>query len=82
MTPKDYTALRERLGWTQQELADYVGRHVSIISRRERGEKPVTREAELAILLALATEGGFRYSNALKEWLPHYEPPQEPEEDV
>ncbi len=49
MTAAEYRAARIALGWSQKELAEYVGRHKSIISKRECGVKPITREAELAI---------------------------------
>lgn len=50
MTADEYRRVRRSIGLTQHELADRIGRHPSIVSKRERGLKPVTREAELAIL--------------------------------
>ena len=49
MTKEEYKALRLRMGWSHEKLAEQVGRHKSIISKRERGVKPITTEAELAI---------------------------------
>ena len=57
MTADEYRAKRLLLGWTQKRLAEYVGRNVSIISKRERGLKPVTRESELALRWALQEYG-------------------------
>lgn len=49
LTREEYRKARERLGLTQQELAETIGRHPSIVSKRERGLKPITKEAELSI---------------------------------
>lgn len=42
MTPADVVALRARLGWTQQQLADAIGMHVNTVACMERGVKPIT----------------------------------------
>lgn len=49
MTAAQYRAARRALDLTQAQLAELVNRHPSIISKRERGEKPITREAELSV---------------------------------
>ena len=49
MKPEEYRAARERLGLTQEQLAERLERHSSIISKRERGVKPILMEAVLAI---------------------------------
>ena len=36
---EDVKPLREKLGWTQQQLADYLGIDVMTVSRWERGIK-------------------------------------------
>lgn len=52
MTPQEYRALRERLGWSQKRLAEAVGVSRETVVRREGGHPsyPIDREAELAIL--------------------------------
>lgn len=57
MNSDEYRAARVALGWSQKRLAEYLDRHISIISKRERGLKPITREAELAIGTASAIGG-------------------------
>jgi len=52
MTPHEYRAKRESLGYTQAQLAHLLGVTVTTISRREtgaRGLSKVSYEAELAI---------------------------------
>jgi transcriptional regulator with XRE-family HTH domain len=49
MTPADYKAARERLGLTQEQLAELVGVTVRTIASRESGQHAVSREAEIAI---------------------------------
>lgn len=36
----DIKALRERLGWNQQQLAEYLGLDRSAVSRMENGQEP------------------------------------------
>ena len=49
MTGKEYRRLREELGMSRAELARRVGRHHSIITRREKGDRAISTEAELAL---------------------------------
>ena len=49
MTGAEYRALRERLGWSQQRLAEALGTYQSTIGRRETDVHPIDREAELAL---------------------------------
>lgn len=48
MTPADYKREREARG-SQSEVADMLGVHKLTVSKRERGEIPITREAWLAL---------------------------------
>jgi transcriptional regulator with XRE-family HTH domain len=49
MTPADYRAVRERLGLNQAQLAEQLGITFNQVSRRERGVRPIRKEAELAL---------------------------------
>ena len=49
MTPEDYKAEREKRG-TQAAVAALLRVDSQTISRRERGEIPITHEAALALL--------------------------------
>ena len=51
MTPAEYRAVRQSLGWSQARLADELGVTRETISRRESGDPraPIDREADLAI---------------------------------
>lgn len=51
-----YRVLRAGLG-SQKDVADLLEVHPQTISKRERGERPVTREAELALLYLREHEG-------------------------
>ncbi|RWF66874.1 DNA-binding transcriptional regulator [Mesorhizobium sp.] len=54
----DVKALRDRIGWTQEQVATYLGVNRSVISRLEAGQPisgPVRRL--LAILSAAADKG-------------------------
>jgi len=53
MTANEYREAREKLGLSQMALAAAVGVTNKTISNRERGSKPVTKEAEMAILFLL-----------------------------
>ena len=48
MSPATYKAVRKRIG-TQAKVAAMLELDPMTISRRERGELPITREAALAI---------------------------------
>jgi transcriptional regulator with XRE-family HTH domain len=50
MNGREYKAARKARGLTQAELAARVGLDPQTISRRERSELPITKEAELAVL--------------------------------
>lgn len=49
MTPATYRRERKKRG-TQQAVANLLGVDLRTIQRREAGEIPITREAELALL--------------------------------
>jgi len=49
MTRQEYKRIRESLGLTQGQLAKSTGLRLNTISRRERGELPITKEAALAL---------------------------------
>jgi len=49
MTPDQYRRTRRRLGLTQRQLAGELGITYVSVGRRERGEEPISREAELAL---------------------------------
>jgi predicted urease superfamily metal-dependent hydrolase len=51
MTGAKYKALREEIG-SQAYVAGLLGVHPMTLSKREREENPVTREAEWALLYA------------------------------
>lgn len=59
MTPADLKALRAKLKWTQQQLADYLQVHKLTVSKWERGTVPIPHMVELALrqaeLLSLPT---------------------------
>jgi transcriptional regulator with XRE-family HTH domain len=53
----DIKALREARGWTQGDLAEYLGLDRSSVSRLERGQKPKGPTAKLiAALIAAGPE--------------------------
>ena len=49
MTPEAYRELRRNIG-SQDSVAEKLGVHKQTISNRERGVKPIDREAEYALL--------------------------------
>lgn len=49
MTGAEYKALRERIGWTQQELAWRLRLSISTIQKREQGRVPIDHEAAQAL---------------------------------
>ena len=51
MTHEDYHTMRVDLGVDAAKAAKLLGLDVRTIERREKGKLPVTREAELAIIL-------------------------------
>lgn len=53
LTGEEYRKARRKLGLTQEQLAYEVGTSVSTIKKRENGEHPVHREAQMAIRLLL-----------------------------
>lgn len=65
MQPEDIRPLRERLGWSQQELAEYLGVDQSSISRMERGQPPSGPVIRLLAALSNASEGSDEAEAAL-----------------
>lgn len=49
MTGEQYRAIRLKLKWTQQQVAEALDMTANTIARRERDELPISREAELAM---------------------------------
>ena len=49
MTPEAYRELRKGIG-NQKFVAEKLGLHKQTLSNRERGVKPIDREAELALM--------------------------------
>lgn len=65
MTPAEIKSLRERLGWSQQDLADLTGLGIATVSRWERGRLMQNRSNN-KVLLALRDCPAFReYLEAL-----------------
>jgi DNA-binding transcriptional regulator YiaG len=54
----DIKALRERIGWTQEQVARYLGVDRSMISRMENGQPMSGPVARLISMLAAAAEAG------------------------
>jgi transcriptional regulator with XRE-family HTH domain len=54
----DVRAMRRRHGWTQQEMAEYLGVDRSTVSRLEAGQTP-TGSTEKLLTALEAPEGGF-----------------------
>lgn len=50
MTANQYKSIREWIGITQVQLANYTGVTSKAISERERGVVKISKEAEMAIL--------------------------------
>lgn len=49
MTARQLQRLRERLGWSQERLAEALGVHPMTVSRWERGALPVPPMAAIAV---------------------------------
>ena len=49
MNGQEYRDVRLAMGYSQAELGEALGVSGNAIARRERGERPITREAELAL---------------------------------
>jgi hypothetical protein len=69
VTPAQYRKERQRRG-TQTQVAKLLGVHWMTISRRERGELPINREAGLALLaLPVWVKGKIdKKQSALWKW--------------
>jgi DNA-binding XRE family transcriptional regulator len=61
MTRREYRLARKDMGLTQRQLADTLGLTSRTIISRERGDAPLTIEAELAMVMLL---GVFRKNAA------------------
>lgn len=57
MQAEELRALRKRAGLTQGQLAEVVGLSQGYIGEMERGEKPIEKRTELAVLFVT----GHRY---------------------
>ena len=55
MTGAELRQARERLGMTQQKLADALGMWRHSVARMERSESPVMKHTELAVKYLLLT---------------------------
>jgi DNA-binding transcriptional regulator YiaG len=61
VTGNEMRRLREKRGWTQQELADALGLHVNTVARLERGELRIREAvARLTRLVASKPRGSAR----------------------
>lgn len=49
MTAAEYRSMREALGLTQGQLAEFMEVQLNTISRREIGQSPILKESELAL---------------------------------
>jgi len=58
-TPIDIKTLRSRLGWTQGQLADFLGLDRSAISRMESGQAPKGPTRKLLIQLDVNSASDF-----------------------
>jgi transcriptional regulator with XRE-family HTH domain len=54
----DIKALRDRLGWTQEQMAEYLGLDRSSVSRMEGGQTPKGPTEKLLAALASKQSGG------------------------
>lgn len=52
MSDIDIRSLRERLDWTQVQLAEYLGIDRSTVSRMENGQPPARPIAKLLLVLS------------------------------
>ena len=57
MKPEEYKSTRESIG-TQEAVAELLGITKMTIIRREKGKTPITREAEIALLVARSSFNG------------------------
>lgn len=67
MSPAEYNREREARGLTQAGLAALLGVSRVTIARRETGTRPITREAELALLALPKTKRPRRPPNDADE---------------
>lgn len=56
MSPEAYRAIRKGVG-SQERAAELLGLHKMTVSKRERGEQEIDREAELALLYVAERHG-------------------------
>jgi transcriptional regulator with XRE-family HTH domain len=54
----DVKALRERIGWTQEQMARYLGVDRSSVSRMENGQALSGPVLRLIVILAAAADAG------------------------
>jgi transcriptional regulator with XRE-family HTH domain len=65
MIGKELKAIRRRLGWSQQQLADAAGVWRNSIARQERGEMGIKESlARLLRLIAIGTGGESSHGQA------------------
>jgi transcriptional regulator with XRE-family HTH domain len=55
MTIEELKRARQRLGWTQRELAEALGMQTNSITRMEIGIQPIMKTTELSIKYLLLT---------------------------
>jgi len=69
MTPDTLQALRRRLRWTQQRLANELGVTVTAVSRWEQGVRRITPLAVYALTLLAKEHGLNRRPHPSHEWI-------------
>ena len=64
MTGKELKAIRDKLDWTQAELAEELGISTTWLGQMERDTKPITRITEYAVRWVAFQEGHSRRERA------------------
>ncbi len=49
MSSAELRAIRERVGWTQSQLANALGMHPNTVACMERGDKPISARTVAAL---------------------------------
>ena len=69
MTPDTLQALRRRLGWTQQRLANELGVTVTAVSRWDLGVRRITPLAVTALTFLAREHGLSPRPHPSREWI-------------